>query len=186
MSAARSAIVMRLSCSSLTLRDTRCCNILSVARSREKLALNISKATPGLPWMKRRKSARDRTDKRASSATFAFAERCLPSMIAISPKKSPCANSASTISFSSSSATVMRTRPLSMRYIASPLSPARNSVVPVGICLVRNSVRNSSAAPSSSDENSGTERIASSVMAEGLCVDMASTSHDLFIERLNQ
>ena len=75
---------------------------------------------------------------------------------------------------------------LRARSLKARLTPLVDVIVAVGTCLVRNSVRNSSAAPSSSDENSGTERIASSVMAEGLCCDIASTSHDLFIERLNQ
>ncbi len=172
-SAARSAIVIRFFCSSLTLRDTRCCNIRSVVRRREKVALNISRATIGVFRMKRRKFSRDNTARRASSMITASAERFLPSIIAISPKKSPRASSASTISFLSSSVTAIRTRPLSIRYIASPSSPARNRAVPVATSRVRSKFRNSPAAESSSEAKSGTERSASSVISWGVGVDIA-------------
>src|SRR5581483_3520026 len=109
--------------------------------------------------------ARERMASRASSITAASADRFLPSMMAISPKKSPRASSASTISFLSSSETVMRTRPFSIRYIASPTSPARNKVVPAFVSCVRKRLRSSAAASSSSEANRGTERIASSVIS---------------------
>src|SRR6266404_632822 len=66
----------------------------------------------------------------------------------------------------------MRTRPLSIKYIASPSSPARKSAAPAATSRVRSRSRSSPAASSSSDANSGTERSASSVISWGFVVDM--------------
>src|SRR5256885_951236 len=66
----------------------------------------------------------------------------------------------------------MRTRPLSIKYMASPASPARKSVVSALTFWVRSSLRNSTAASSSSEANNGTDRIASSVISCGVGVDM--------------
>src|SRR5881394_2013938 len=70
----------------------------------------------------------------------------------------------------------MRTRPLSIRYMVSPASPARKSVVSKLTFWVRSRLRRSTAAPSSSEENSGTDRIASSVISWGVGVDMGYLS----------
>src|ERR1051325_957537 len=164
MSAARSARVKRASSSSLTLRDTRERSNSSVRRRRSVKALNISSATSGFFRTNERNASRERTARRESSVTFASAERLRPSMIDISPKKSPWANSASVTSCLSSSRIVMRTRPLSIRYIASPLSPCRNRRVFCGTTSSESRLRKSRAESSSSEAKSGTERSASSVI----------------------
>src|ERR1043166_5639106 len=180
MSAARSARVKRASSSSLTLRDTRERSNSSVRRRRSVKALNISSATSGFFRTNERNASRDRTARRESSVTFASAERLRPSMIDISPKKSPWANSASVTSCLSSSRIVMRTRPLSIRYIASPLSPCRNRRVFCGTTSSESRLRKSRAESSSSEAKSGTERSASSVIwLAGF--DMRSSIRDLSI-----
>src|ERR1041385_1263546 len=66
----------------------------------------------------------------------------------------------------------MRTRPLWIKYMASPASPARKSVVSEPTSWVRSRLRNSTAASLSSEANNGTDRIASSVISWGVGVDM--------------
>src|SRR5260370_10202550 len=66
----------------------------------------------------------------------------------------------------------MRTRPLSIRYIASPSSPARKSAAPAATSRVRSRSRSAAAASLSSGANSGTERSASSVISGEFGVDM--------------
>src|SRR5690349_13992653 len=75
---------------------------------------------------------------------------------------------------------LMRTRPLSIRYIASPLSPWRKRRVFCGTTSSDNRLRRSRAASSSSEAKSGTERSASSVIwLAGF--DMRSSIRDLSI-----
>src|ERR1051326_2104783 len=137
---------------------------LSFVRKKPDVALEMLSATSGFFRTNERNASRDRTARRESSVTFASAERLRPSMIDISPKKSPWANSASVTSCLSSSRIVMRTRPLSIRYIASPLSPCRNRRVFCGTTSSESRLRKSRAESSSSEAKSGTERSASSVI----------------------
>src|SRR5690349_6494002 len=178
MSAARSASVKRACSSSLTLRDTRERSNSSVRRNLSVNALNISSATSGFLRTNVKNASRDNTARRESSITFASADRCRPSMIDISPKKSPWANSANVTSCFSASRMLIRTRPLSIRYIASPLSPWRKRRVFCGTTSSDNRLRRSRAASSSSEAKSGTERSASSVIWLAGC-DMRSSIRDL-------
>src|ERR1043166_1967685 len=164
MSAARSASVNRACSSSFALRDTRERSNSSVRRKRSVSALNISSATSGFLRTNVKNASRESTASRESSITLASAERFRPSMIDISPKKSPWANSASVTSCLSSSRMLIRTRPLSIRYIASPISPWRNRRVFCGTSRSDKRLRRSRAASSSSEAKSGTERSASSVI----------------------
>src|SRR6185503_19642194 len=59
---------------------------------------------------------------------------------------------------------LMRTRPLSIRYMALPVSPCRNRRVFCGTLFSESRLRRSRAASSSSEANNGTERSASSVI----------------------
>src|SRR6185503_9709997 len=80
----------------------------------------------------------------------------------------------------SSSRRLIRTRPLSIRYIASPVSPCRKRRVFCGTVFSESRLRRSLAASSSSEAKSGTERSASSVIwLAGL--DMRSSINDLSI-----
>src|SRR5215213_3096960 len=163
-SAIRSVNVWRSSSTSLRLRVTRWRSISSVCRRRSVMALSISSARFGLRRTYAWKCSRERTARRASSVTVAEAERDLPSSIAISPKKSPPASSASVTSSPSRSRMCIRTRPPSMRYMASPASPFRKRTLPAGLTSSTNSERRADASASSSDAKSGTERRASSVI----------------------
>jgi hypothetical protein len=142
------------------------------------MALSIFSATSGLERTNLRKFSRERTAKKASSMTVVSAERGLPSKSAISPKKSPPANSASVTSLPSASRMLMRTRPRSIRYIESPVSPRRNSVVPPGTSRSSSRLRKSLAALSSSDANSGTDRNSSSVITRETFVDISSPQEE--------
>src|ERR1044072_9708730 len=75
---------------------------------------------------------------------------------------------------------LMRTRPLSIRYIASPVSPWRKRRVFCGTTSSDNRLRRSRAESSSSEAKSGTERSASSVIWLAGC-DMRSSIRDLSI-----
>src|SRR6476659_9671113 len=75
---------------------------------------------------------------------------------------------------------LIRTRPLSIRYIASPLSPWRKRRVFCGTDCSDSNLRKSRAESSSSEAKSGTERSASSVIwLAGF--DMRSSIRDLSI-----
>src|ERR1044072_9494093 len=72
----------------------------------------------------------------------------------------------------------MRTRPLSMRYIALPVSPCRKRRVFRGTILSESRLRNSVAAASSSEAKSGTERSAASLTSLTGC-DITSSNKQL-------
>ena len=141
-------------------------------RRRFVMAASILSATSGFRRTKARKSSRGKTASRASSTTVALAERGLPSSIDISPKKSPRASSASVTSSPSASTMCMRTRPLSIRYSASPASPARKRGLPAVLCSASSSERSAPTVSSSRDAKSGTERIDSSVMGAAVVADI--------------
>ena len=163
-SAARSATVRCACSSSLALRETRWRRRSSVRRRRWVSAVRMPSAMSGFLRRKERNSARGKTASRESALAVASAERGFPSRSDISPKNSPLLISASVVSWPSVSFTLIRTRPVSIRYMASPGSPRWNTLVPASTSRIVSRAHNSAAASSSSARKRGTDRKASIFM----------------------